>query len=286
MGRIVGVVWVLGLLGGMPGATARAEMGSLIGGVLLGASVMRGEAEDGASGAAGATPVGPLRGGAWALGHRARPLQLSEGAMSGEALEDVMAAVVRELGPSLFGGRAEGTLFAPVLRWDGGDGLALIGRIPAEKLRHLIATAEAGSKGYDAVHHGAATGTPRRPTQMSLAQIRQWIAATPGQNHAIGRYQIIPKTLEHIVDALGISGDAVFSPRLQDRMADFLLEQAGYSAFLGGDLSRVGFMNNLARIWAGLPNSSGQSHYHGYAGNRAVISWARFDAAMTEIFPS
>jgi hypothetical protein len=44
-------------------------------------------------------------------------------------------------------------------------------------------------------------------------------------------------------------------------------------------------MNNLAKIWAGLPNSTGKSHYHGYAGNQATMTWARFDAEMAMIFP-
>jgi hypothetical protein len=44
-------------------------------------------------------------------------------------------------------------------------------------------------------------------------------------------------------------------------------------------------MLNLARIWAGLPTSSGRSFYDGYAGNKATMSWAAFDTAMAEIFP-
>jgi len=45
-------------------------------------------------------------------------------------------------------------------------------------------------------------------------------------------------------------------------------------------------MNNLAKIWAGLPNSTGKSYYHGHAGNRATMTWARFRAEMEKIFPS
>ena len=69
------------------------------------------------------------------------------------------------------------------------------------------------------------------------------------------------------------------------RLADVLLVEAGYHAARSGDMSRTDFMNNLAKIWAGLPNSSGRSHYHGYAGNRASMTWARFDAEMARIFP-
>jgi hypothetical protein len=50
-------------------------------------------------------------------------------------------------------------------------------------------------------------------------------------------------------------------------------------------MNRHQYMNNLAQIWAGLPTSSGKSHYHGFAGNRATMTWARFDAEMAKIFP-
>jgi hypothetical protein len=44
-------------------------------------------------------------------------------------------------------------------------------------------------------------------------------------------------------------------------------------------------MNNMAKIWAGLPTSNGKSHYDGYAGNKAMVTWARFDAVMARISP-
>ena len=52
-----------------------------------------------------------------------------------------------------------------------------------------------------------------------------------------------------------------------------------YGEFQAGAIGRTPFMNGIARIWAGLPNSSGQSHYDGYAGNSAGMSWARYESA-------
>ncbi len=72
--------------------------------------------------------------------------------------------------------------------------------------------------------------------------------------------------------------------RGQDKLADQLLAEAGLARFQAGELTRHGFMNNLAKIWAGLPNSSGKSHYHGVAGNRATMTWAHFDTHMARIF--
>ncbi|WP_338023233.1 hypothetical protein [Aliiroseovarius subalbicans] len=121
---------------------------------------------------------------------------------------------------------------------------------------------------------------------MKVQDIYDWISATPGQPHAIGRYQFIPATLKRLVTKLGVGVDEVFSPRLQDRLGDTLLLEAGLAAFRQGRMTRHVFMNNMAKIWAGLPNSSGKSHYDGYAGNKATMTWARFDREMARIFPT
>jgi len=151
-------------------------------------------------------------------------------------------------------------------------------------LRDLIASVEAGKDGYDAVVWSAKVRPPKRPTEMTVAEIRAWIRDTPRQNHAIGRYQFIPKTLERLLARLGIPETALFSPALQDRMADALIEDAGLKAFRAGDIDRAAFMRNLARIWAGLPLETGRSAYHGTAGNRAGMTWEAYEARMQTIF--
>ncbi len=160
------------------------------------------------------------------------------------------------------------------------------GNSPTAKLKSLIAIAEAGPKGYNAVHIGGTRRPPADPTQLSLQQIFNWIKATPGQPHAIGRYQFIPATLRSLARRTGTPPSARFTPKLQDQFADILLEDAGYSKFLKGRLSQKRFMNNLAKIWAGLPNHRGKSHYDGYAGNRATITRAFFNRKMSEFFPA
>lgn len=189
---------------------------------------------------------------------------------------------------SLFAGQRGTSLFAP---WpeggaappgpSGADGLTA----QAAQLRRLIALAEAGPLGYDAVQHGAAMPPPGPPTRLTLAQIDGWIDATPGQPHAIGRYQFIPKTLRRLVRRSGLGPATVFSPAVQDRLADVLLQEAGIAAFHEGRIGRQEFMHNLAKIWAGLPTATGRSYYHGIAGNRATMTWARFEAEMARIFP-
>ena len=186
-------------------------------------------------------------------------------------------------GASLFAGRQGSSLFSLTSR--SGTNLEPIRHSGIAGLRTLIASAEAGKAGYDAVQHGAKIKTPKPPTRMTLGEIYAWIDETPGQPHAIGRYQMIPPTLRRVMDTLGVGEDTLFSPRIQDLAADVLLEEAGLSAFLRSDLSQKDFLNNLAKIWAGLPNHKGKSHYHGYAGNKAVITRAYFEEEIERIFP-
>ena len=155
-----------------------------------------------------------------------------------------------------------------------------------DRILHVIASAEASKSGYDSVQHGARIKPSKPPTKMTLAEIYDWIRSTPGQPHAIGRYQFIPPTLRRLAALAGYGPSTRFSPRVQDHLATLLLHEAGLRETRSGQLSRRDFMNNLAKIWAGLPNSSGRSHYHGYAGNRASITWERFEREMTRIFPS
>lgn len=189
---------------------------------------------------------------------------------------------------SLFIGRSAAGLFAdppahePVYKNAPYKG---VGGADVLLIRHLIGQAESRKHGYDAVQHGARIKPTKPPTSMTLGEIYQWIKDTPGQPHAIGRYQFIPSTLARVAQKIGAGAGRQFSPKLQDELADVLLAEAGLHRFRAGQLSRKAFMNNLAKIWAGLPNSSGKSHYDGYAGNKAAMTWAHFDAEMARIKP-
>lgn len=160
------------------------------------------------------------------------------------------------------------------------------GHSQVDRLLTLIARAEAGSAGYDAVQHGARIRPSKAPTHMTLGEIYDWIDATPRQPHAIGRYQFIPPTLRRVAAVRGFGRDTQFTPIVQDALALVLLEDAGLSQFQDGTLLQRQFMQNLARIWAGLPLPSGRSFYHGHAGNKATMSWATFEGGMDRIWPA
>jgi muramidase (phage lysozyme) len=187
------------------------------------------------------------------------------------------AVALRPGAASLFRGRASGGLFSP-------ERVQILPSA-AKQLMTLIAGAEAGEAGYDAVQHGARTRPAGRPTEMTIAEIYQWIDDTPGQPHAIGRYQLIPATLRRLVRHQEVPHSKIFSPELQDQLAPQLLEEAGLSDFLAAEMPGGDFMLNLAKIWAGLPTSNGKSYYEGYAGNSAVYTWDYFDTHFRKIFP-
>lgn len=227
--------------------------------------------------------------------HRAQPF-VERGVFIAVA-RDVPDAPGRRAGSSLFNGTSSGSFFAPLppremaRRGYAGRGSGVMPSLgpnasAVEHLRQLIGHAESRADGYDAINYGARRLPGRRPSEMTLGEIYAWIDATPGQPHAIGRYQFIPSTLKRLARQVGAGEHERFSPKLQDVLADQLFAEAGFNAFREGLMGRHQFMNNLAEIWAGLPNSSGRSHYHGFAGNQATMTWAHFDAQMENIFPS
>ncbi|MEP2921740.1 MAG: hypothetical protein ABJP06_13535 [Sulfitobacter sp.] len=234
--------------------------------------------------------IGALCGGLTATSLCAGAVTLLDGqnAPRGALITKAAAAPRAESMPaaSLFVGRQGGSLFeayAPRTAPIRGTARGLQSNA-VHVIRQIIEQAESRRDGYDAVQHGARIKPARKPTQMTVAEIYEWIEATPGQPHAIGRYQFIPMTLRRVMKKVGAHPSQRFSPALQDQLADVLLAEAGYHEIKAGRLSRRAFMNNLAKIWAGLPNDTGRSHYAGYAGNKASMSWERFDAQMAQVF--
>ena len=154
----------------------------------------------------------------------------------------------------------------------------------ADQVLSLIGFAEAGKLQYNAVHMSAKRRPKKRPTEMTLGEVFHWIRRTPGQQHAIGRYQFIPSTLAMLTDRAGVSLKTQFDPYLQDKLGIMLMRDAGYEKFLRGEMTLSKFMDNLAWIWAGLPLRNGRSAYRGVAGNRATISRDFYAAQMRKIF--
>lgn len=157
---------------------------------------------------------------------------------------------------------------------------------PVANLRNLISCAESGSMNYDAVVYGATVQPPALPTQLTIGQIKAWIDTTPGQNHAIGRYQFIPATFNRLVEITQIPDEALFTADLQDRWANKLIQEARYIDFVTGSISPADFMDNIAQVWAGLPLASGKSAHDGVGSNKATIARTAFETSIATIYPA
>lgn len=129
----------------------------------------------------------------------------------------------------------------------------------------LIRNAET-AHGYVDFYRGSKIAPPRPLTEMTIKEVRAWqdrSVRAGSASSAAGGYQIIRKTLDGLVNNLGLTGDELFDEQMQDRMAMHLMEEKGYNKWLAGDMSDADFANGLAQVWAGLPTTSGKSFYAG-----------------------
>lgn len=147
-------------------------------------------------------------------------------------------------------------------------------------LLELIASKESGGD-YNIVYGGKRINV----TEMSVNDVIAW-QKNSTQNEgaassAVGKYQIIRKTLTGLKEELGLSGDELLDEAMQDRMAVALLERRGYDDYLAGDLSESRFMKNISMEWASMPkDGSGVSYYAGDGLNKAHASPATLLLAM------
>lgn len=105
---------------------------------------------------------------------------------------------------------------------------------------------------------------------------------------AVGRYQFIRPTLRGLVRELGLSGDELFTPELQDSLAVHLLKRRGLDKYLDGQISLEAFGNSLAREWASLPvltgRKRGRSYYAGDGLNNALTDTTAAQQAIASVF--
>lgn len=98
----------------------------------------------------------------------------------------------------------------------------------------LIASVEQGRAGYNSsLANGALIGGEKNLTGMTLDQIDQLQTemlknpANRWNSSAIGRYQIVRKTLRGLRRKLGLNGSELYDEGMQDRLATVLMKQRG-----------------------------------------------------------
>ena len=130
---------------------------------------------------------------------------------------------------------------------------------------------------YDVPYGYGTYGQPEKPlSSMTLAEVKQYQnvqvnrtrGTIPGADpslgtSAVGKFQIIGPTLRKLQKRLGLKDSDVFSPQVQDDMARELMEDAGLSKFQAGEMDRVTFQRNLAKIWASIADPDTGESAHG-----------------------
>jgi len=128
---------------------------------------------------------------------------------------------------------------------------------------------------YNALVYGKNTPSRASLTNMTLQEVMNYQDGMVSRGHAstaVGKYQITKDTLDEFAKKTGVSLSEKFTPEIQDKIAAKILDEAGYSRFARGEISRDQFTNNVARRWASMPTTEGKSFYDGIAGNKSLIS--------------
>ena len=126
-----------------------------------------------------------------------------------------------------------------------------------------------------------------------LAAAQKFLGKRHGSS-AAGAAQFMPPTIIDLRTSMKLTGQDVFSPDLQDRMAYTLLRRRGYASFMSGSLSLIGFGRNLAMEWASMPVlaagpgahrkvARGETYYAGDKLNRALVDPAKVEAVLAQV---
>lgn len=98
-------------------------------------------------------------------------------------------------------------------------------------IRELIKARESGGDYNATLDNGAYTGGARDLVNMTINEVlemqRDMLRHPDNKKNssAAGAYQIVSKTLQSLVDELGLTGNELYDPAMQDRLADQLLRR-------------------------------------------------------------
>jgi muramidase (phage lysozyme) len=166
---------------------------------------------------------------------------------------------------------------------------------PARRLLDFIGSKEA-PRGYDTVFGNRMAQMPKPLTTMTVDEViaqGKWRTDTFGSS-AAGRYQFMRATLTSLKQTERLTGRAVMTPALQDRLGYALLLRRGYAKFMAGQLSVVGFGLAIAQEWASFPVLAatkgahrqvqrGQTYYLGDGLNKVLATAGEVEAVLNQM---
>jgi hypothetical protein len=170
-------------------------------------------------------------------------------------------------------------------------------------LRNLVAEAEGTTdakasqenfaSGYDVPFAYGQYLQPSKPiSQMTFKELRDFqrrqVNATKGTfdntnlgTGAVGRYQFIGPTLENLKNRLGYKDTDVFSPEVQDRLFDALMEEQGLQKLLAGLITPEKFQEKLSSQFASIPKPGTETGT--YKGQNTGVTSDRVSAVLSSM---
>ena len=110
--------------------------------------------------------------------------------------------------------------------------------------------------GYNTMAGG---GNKKQLTSMTINEVLQYQNSRGTNMKAAGKWQIMPNTLRGLKKSMNLTGDELFTPEMQDRMAfELAMNRKGYRQFANATgeekLALMGAaQNDLAKEWASMP---------------------------------
>jgi muramidase (phage lysozyme) len=161
-------------------------------------------------------------------------------------------------------------------------------------------------KCYETIFGNRQNRLARPITKMTLGDLidaqknwssKAWVKANWGYataSSASGAAQFMRDTLIGLAKELSLSGNQVFDPNLQDRLAYHLLKRRGYEDFMAGKISRTEFGKRLAQEWASFPVLAstkgahrqvprGSSYYMGDKLNKSLVTPEKVESVLDEV---
>lgn len=144
---------------------------------------------------------------------------------------------------------------------------------------------------YDSFNRGRAGDSRGASIDFSSMTVDEILAAQslpkndPKRLFAVGKYQVVPKTMKEAVSSLGIKGSERFTPELQEKIfKDYLVgkKRRAVSEFLSGKSNDIdSAVLALSKEFASVQDPrTGKGYYDGIAGNKASISADAVRAAL------
>ena len=165
----------------------------------------------------------------------------------------------------------------------------IINRSTLTDTQELFARAVSHGEGnYNSVNRGLVNGKNLGSYEEDLSKItineilsRNKLSINdPRRMNAVGRYQIINSTLQEQIKKLGLSGNELFTPEMQDKLFLSLIPNTAKSYMDGKHNDKNSALTSLAKVWAsiGVPVAmqghkrwveAGESYYAGDGGNKS-----------------